>query len=192
MVESARLESVGSGLAPASDGWFVVNVRDAAWLTKEGLGSFCGFEADVPVVRGTELEPRLFPQLGIRIVVLEPGEPSTLYHAESAQEDFLVLSGECVAIVEGEERPLRTWDFVHCPPGTPHAFVGAGDAPCVLLGAGARPEDGTILYPVSDLARKHGAGVERETTSAREAYAAYPHWVRGRPASWDRLPWARR
>jgi len=189
MVEEARLESVESGLVPAGDGWFVVNVRDAAWLTNDAFGTRCIFEADTPVVRGTELTERTFADLGIRLTVVEPGQPTTLYHAESSQEDFLVLSGECVAIVEGEERHLRAWDFVHCPPGTGHAFVGAGDGPCVILSVGARSEDGTIVYPPSEAAGRHGAAVEEETSSPKVAYAKFEHWQRGRPRNWDALPW---
>ena len=132
----ARLDDSGSGLAPAGDGWFVVNVRDAEWLTSENSdkqpsGSRCGFES----------QEFGFPQFGIRLHVLEPGEPSGLYHAESEQEAFLVLSGECRLLVEGEERLLRPWDFFHSPAGTEHIFVGAGDGPCVILMAGARSED---------------------------------------------------
>ena len=189
MVEEARLAAVESGLVPASDGWFVVNVRDAEWLTNDAFGARCIFEADTPVVRGTELAERTFPDIGIRLTVVEPGQPSTLYHAETSQENFLVLSGECVAIVEGEERHLNAWDFVHCPPGTEHAFVGAGDGPCVILAVGARSEDGTIVYPHSEAASRHGASVDEETSSPKVAYAKFEHWQRGRPRSWDALPW---
>jgi len=121
--------------------------------------------------------------------VLEPGKPSTLYHHETAQEDFLVLSGECVLIVEGEERSLRAWDFFHAAPGTTHAFVGAGDGPCVMLMVGARSEQGRIVYPRDETALKHGAGVETETDHPREAYSPFSHWRLGRPDSWDDLPW---
>jgi uncharacterized cupin superfamily protein len=142
-------------------------VREAAWVSNEAFGARCLFEADVPVLRGRpDLEPQRFGQLGITLAVLEPGKPSGLYHAESAQEDFLVLSGECIARVEGEERLLRRWDFLHCPPGTAHVFVG-GDEPCVLLMVGARVTDKTFDYP------DHG------TTSPREAYAGHPHWQPG-------------
>ncbi len=132
----AQLEDSGSGLAPASDGWFVVNVRDAQWLTSENgekrpSGSECSFES-------TKSE---FPQLGIRLHVLEPGEPNGLYHAESEQEAFLVLSGECTLLVEGEERLLRQWDFFHSPARTEHIFVGAGEGPCVIFMVGARGRD---------------------------------------------------
>jgi uncharacterized cupin superfamily protein len=190
-VAEARLEAVGSGLTPATEGWFVVNVRKAAWLTNDAFGARCVFEADVPVVRARpDLEAHRFPEVGFKLAVLTPGSPSTLYHAESNQEDFLVLAGECLLLVEGEERRLGAWDFVHCPPGTAHAFVGAGEEPCVLLMTGGRTGEKSIVYPDSDLARRHGAGAETETSSPSEAYAAYPHWQPARPAGWDSLPWA--
>lgn len=180
MVQEARLTETQSGLAPATEGWFVVNVRDAAWLTHETLGAACRFEgADAP-----------FPELGINLRVLQPGQPNGMYHAESAQEDFLVLAGECLLLVEGEERRLRAWDFVHCPPDTEHILVGAGDGPCVILMAGARKPDRSIVYPVSELALRHGAGVEAETTSPADAYSRFPSREPGRPHGWDSLPWA--
>jgi uncharacterized cupin superfamily protein len=190
MVEEAALAEVESGLTPQGDGWFIVNMRDAAWLVNESFGARCVFEADTPVVRGSGLDLHRFPQLGITLAVLEPRNPSGLYHLETSQEDFLVLSGECLLLVEGEERPLRAWDFVHCPPGTAHAFVGGGDEPCALLMVGARTSDKQIVYPDSELARSHGAGAEAETSSAREAYAPFGHWQRGRPERWPELPWA--
>jgi uncharacterized cupin superfamily protein len=191
MVEEARLEDVGSGLAPASPGWFVVNARDAAWLESDTFGARCVFEANGAVLRERpDREEQRFPQLGCTLAVLEPGRPSGLYHAESAQEDFLVLAGECTALVEGEERALRQWDFLHCPPGTVHAFVGAGDGPCVLLMVGARPEGKTIAYPRSELALAHGAGVEVETDSPFEAYAPFGHWRPERTERDDPLLWS--
>jgi uncharacterized cupin superfamily protein len=114
-----------------------------------------------------------------------------MYHRESAQEDFLVLSGQCLLIVEGEERRLRVWDFFHAAPYTTHSFVGAGDDPCLILMVGARTDDGTILYPRDEVALRHGAGVEQETFSPREAYSQFPHWRLGRPDRWDELPWSR-
>ena len=119
MVEEARLEQQDAGLTAVTDGWFVVNVRDAPWVTSEGLSDACIFEGDEAP----------FPQVGFTLAVLRPGEPSGLYHREANQENFLVLSGECLLLVEGEERHLRAWDFVHCPPGTDHILVGAGDGP---------------------------------------------------------------
>ena len=176
----ARLEDNGSGLAPASDGWFVVNVRDAEWWTSETFGSGCGFET-----RGQE-----FPQLGINISVVEPGESNCLYHSESQQEAFLVLTGECTLLVEGEERTLRAWDFFPAPPGTEHIFVGAGDEPCAILMVGSRTGEWTVHYPVSELAARHGASVERETSNPDEAYAEWEPSRRERPSIWNRLPWA--
>jgi uncharacterized cupin superfamily protein len=189
--EPATLEDVGSGLAPVSDGWFVVNVRDAAWLTNEAFGARCVFEGGMPVLRERpDLPAHRFEQLGFTLQVLEPGRPSGLYHAESAQEDFLVLAGECLLVIEGEERLLRAWDFVHCPGGTAHVFVGAGDGPCVILMTGARRPEKEIVYPRSEAARRHGASVETETTSPTEAYAPYPHWHPRRPANLDELPFS--
>jgi uncharacterized cupin superfamily protein len=183
-VDEARLEDSGSGLGPVSEGWFVVNVRDAHWLTTEGgekrtSGSECVFET--PYAE--------FPQFGIRLHVLEPGEPNGLYHSESHEEAFLVLSGECTLLVEGEERRLRQWDYFRSPPGTEHIFVGAGDGPCAILMAGARG-DTKIRYPVSELAARHGAGAEQEMSDPRQAYADFEPSRRARPSSWDRLPWA--
>jgi uncharacterized cupin superfamily protein len=182
MVEEARLERLDAGLTPVTDGWFVVSIPDAAWVTNEALGAACIFEGD----------EAHFPDVGFTLYVLQPGRPGSRYHREANQEDFLVLAGECLLLIEGEERPLKAWDFVHCPPDTEHGFVGAGDGPCVIFMTGARkgwPETGTV-YPRSELALRHGAGVEAETTSAAEAYAPFPKWEPGPPTSWTGLPWA--
>jgi uncharacterized cupin superfamily protein len=188
----ARLADTGTGLVPQGDGWFVLNVRDAAWMRSDVFGARSGFEADGRIVKARpELEVQQHPQVGFKVHVLQPGKPSTMYHRETDQEDFLVLHGECTLIVEGEERRLRAWDFFHCAPGTTHSFVGAGDGPCVILMVGARTEDGTILYPRDKVALAHSAGVDRETPSPQEAYSTFPHWRLGRPDSWDELPWNR-
>jgi uncharacterized cupin superfamily protein len=190
MVEEARLEDVGSGLAPVSEGWFVVSVLDAAWLTNDAFGARCVFEANGPVLRRRpDREQQRFADLGCTLAVIAPGKPSGLYHAESAQEDFLVLVGECLLLIEGEERPLRAWDFVHCPQGTAHVFVATGDGPCVIFMTGKRTKDKSIVYPDSVLARSRGAGVDRETTSPAEAYGPFPDWQPERPDSFDGVPW---
>jgi uncharacterized cupin superfamily protein len=182
MVEQARLERREAGLTPVTDGWFVVGVADAAWVTNDELGAACIFEGD----------DARFPDVGFTLAVLTPGQVGGRYHREANQEDFLVLAGECLLLIEGEERPLTAWDFVHCPPRTEHAFIGAGDGPCLIFMTGARkgwPDTG-IVYPRSELALRHGAGVERETTLPAEAYAPFPPWRPGPPASWTGLPWA--
>jgi uncharacterized cupin superfamily protein len=181
MVEEARLEQLDAGLTPVSKGWFVVNVRDAAWVTNDAFGSACTIEGE-----GTPA----FGEIGFTLAVLQPGRPSALYHRESNQEDFLVLAGECLLLIEGEERRLRAWDFVHCPPETEHIFVGAGDGPCVIFMAGGRTGEKRITYPRSELALRYGAGVETETSVPREAKAPFPKWRPGPPESWDGLPWA--
>jgi len=191
MVEEARLEEVGSGLAPVSPGWFVVNAGEAGWVRNDAFGARCTFEGSSRVLaERPDVEPQPFADTGFTLTVLEPGKPTGLYHAESCQEDFLVLAGECLLVIEDEERPLRTWDFVHCPAGTRHVFVGAGDGPCVLFMVGARREGKTITYPRSETALAVGAGVEEGTSSPPEAYAPFPRWRLGRPDAWEELPWA--
>lgn len=189
-IEEARLEEVGSGLAPVTSGWFVVNARDAAWVTNDSFGGRCVFESSSRVLAERPgVEPREFAQTGFTLAVLEPGKPSGMYHAESAQEDFLVLAGTCLLLIEEQERPLRAWDFVHCPPGTRHTFVGTGDEPCVVFMTGARRDGDTILYHVSDTARARNAAVASETPAPAEAYAPFTPWQLGRPPAWTDLPW---
>jgi uncharacterized cupin superfamily protein len=154
--------------------WFVVNVAEAPALSHERAGSFVPFE---------DPEER-FPELGVNIRMLRPGQPNAKYHSENVQEDFLVLSGECLAILDGEERRLRAWDFVHCPPGTEHVFVGAGEEPCAILMVGARRPDKQLHYPVNEVAARHGASVQRPTSDRGEAYA---DWAGGFAST--RLPW---
>jgi uncharacterized cupin superfamily protein len=164
MVPEAPLEDTDAGRVAKGGGWFVLNAKDARWYHAENRPALCSLEGD------TEFE-----QLGFHIVVLGPGQPMAMYHWEADQEDFLVLSGEGLLLVEGEERPLKQWDFVHCPPNTNHVIIGAGDGPCVVVAVGARinsvdnPDWGG--YPVNELALRHGAGVEQETTLPEEAYA---------------------
>ena len=195
MVEEARLEAVASGLAPVSAGWFVVNARDAAWVNNDRRGGVCIFESDEFVLRGRpDLDEYVKPGAGFTLRVVSPGQPSGGYHAESVQEDFLILMGECVLIIEDEERRLRTWDFVHCPPGTFHAFVGAGDGPCVILGAGNRDFDDDTFWRVrkrSEVALRYGASVESDTPAgAEETAPSSGEWRVERPDRWEELPWA--
>jgi uncharacterized cupin superfamily protein len=150
-----------NGLVVDGEGWFVVNARDSRWRSEGPLGSYCTFEGK-----------RRFPQLGININVLEPGQAMGMYHRERAQEDFLVLAGDCVLIVEGQEHRLKAWDFFHCPGGTEHIIVAAGDRAAIVVAVGARGRGvgGGVVYTVSEIAARHGASVERETTSGAEAY----------------------
>ncbi len=143
---------------PVGPGWFILNTRDALWKTGD-FGAYTRFEGE-----------SRFPQLGLNIGVLEPGQPACFYHGEDEQEDFLVLQGECLLLVEGQERPLKAWDFVHLPAWTEHVFVGAGEGPCTLLAVGSR-SDGDVVYPDSELAKRHNAGAKSETRSPEEAYA---------------------
>ena len=155
------------------DAWFVVNAAEAEarWVQRAGFGKRALLEP----------EDARFPQVGIHLAVIGPGEHSTLYHAEEAQEDFLVLRGSCTAIVEEEERPVTQWDLIHCPPGTRHTFVNDGSEPCVLLMLGART-GGAIRYPVSEVAERHGAGVLVEASSPADAYAGLEPWHPTDPA----------
>lgn len=161
MVPEASLERTDAGLVPTGEGWFVVNARSARWFENVDFGASVVFEGE---------EAATFSQLGINIGVLQPGQPACKYHGEDEQEDFLVIAGECLLLIEGEERELRAWDFVHCPPWTEHVFVGAGEGPCVIVAVGTRTGGG-IVYPVSELAQRHGAGVEQEAHDGKTAYA---------------------
>jgi len=166
MVPEAPLEETDTGFVPKGEGWFVLNMRDAEWRHVDGRGA-------VSVV-GDDFEGRrTFGQLGVNPFVLGSGEPMSLYHWEGDEEDFLVVSGEAILVVEGEERHLRAWDFVHCPPNTKHVIVGGGQGPCLVIAVGAREHD-TLGFPVDDLARRYGAGVEEDTTDGDVAYASIP------------------
>jgi uncharacterized cupin superfamily protein len=159
-------------------------------VRNDAFGGRCVFESSPRVLADRpDAEPQQFTEIGFTLAVLEPGKPTGMYHAESGQEDFLVLAGECLLLVEEQERPLRAWDFVHCPAGTRHTFVGTGNQPCVIFMAGARRDDGTIVYPRSETARARNAGVETETDTPAEAYAPFTHWRLGRPDAWADLPW---
>jgi uncharacterized cupin superfamily protein len=173
-MDEARLEETPAGVVPATDGWFILNLSEIAWETLPGGGTWCSFEA--PASRS--------PLMGIGVHVLGPGESSGMYHSEeSNQEGFLVLSGECIAIVEGQERHMRAWDYLHSPPGTAHITVGAGDGPCALLMVGTRAPGSTLLYPVEPAAARHGASVSVATDSPRTAYAGRPP-VQAAPSPW--------
>ncbi len=165
MVPEGHLESTEHGLVFKDEGWFVLNAKDTRWRDRDGRGVFCDFEGDGD-----------FAHVGINIQVLQPGQPMSMYHWEADQEDFLVLAGDGLLLIEGQERPLRQWDFVHCPAGASHTIIGAGDGPLVVLAVGARvlstgPEWGA--YTVDEAAIRHGAGVEQETTDAEVAYARF-------------------
>jgi uncharacterized cupin superfamily protein len=192
-VAEAHLENVGSGLAPVSDGWFIVNAADAAWVNNDRFGGVCIFESDEFILqKRPDLPEAGFAHAGFTLRVVEPGQPTGGYHAESEeQEDFLILMGECVLVVEDEERPLRTWDFVHCPPGTPHAFVGAGDGPCVILGAGNRSDTSERTAVPSEAADRRGVGPKQVTSESAVAQEGIRGWRVEHPPSWGKLPWAR-
>jgi uncharacterized cupin superfamily protein len=160
VVPEAPLAEDDVGLVPQSEGWFVLNAREARWL-EGAFGAYTRFEG--PDAR--------FPALGVNIGVLEPGQPACMYHGEDAQEDFLVLAGEGTLIVEGEERPLLPWDFVHCPAWTRHVIVATGSEPIVVLAVGARNGRTGLIYPRDEIALKHGAGAEQDTSDGAEAYA---------------------
>jgi uncharacterized cupin superfamily protein len=168
-VPEVPLRETKYGLVADGDGWFVINATESRWRNAGLFGCYCDFEGK-----------RRFRQLGFNVSVLEPGQAIGLYHRERAQEGFLVLEGECLLLVESEERPLRAWDFFHCPGGTNHMIVGAGSGQSVVLAVGARGGHKGLVYPVDPLAFAHGVGVERETTKPKDAYQAFPAFTRCR------------
>ena len=157
MVSEAKVEDG----VPQTAGWFVVNARDSYWEYNE-MGGYCPFEGQGDA---------RFADLAINFNWLHPGKPMAMYHAEESQEAFLVLLGECLLIVEGTERPLKQWDFFHCPPWTEHTILGAGDGPSLVLAVGLRGKGGA-RYPANEAALRHGAGVA-EGASPRDAYMAF-------------------
>jgi uncharacterized cupin superfamily protein len=166
MVPEAPLEQTEHGLVPQGEGWYVLNARDAVWSPGQGRGAYSRLEG----------EPE-FGQVGVHLVALDPGDVMAMYHWEADQEDFMVLSGEAILVIEGEERPLRRWDFVHCPPKAKHVIVGAGERPCLVLAVGARdksvgPNWGG--YTVDETAARHNASVDEETSDPKQAYARFP------------------
>jgi mannose-6-phosphate isomerase-like protein (cupin superfamily) len=152
-VHEARFEETETGIVVQDDGWFVLNLADVSWESLPNSGVWCNLGSpDVP-----------FGHFGIGVHILMPGQANGRYHAESNQEGFLVLAGECIAVVEGEERRLGQWDYLHCPPWTTHITIGAGDGPCAILMVGARSPEAAFHYPVSEVAARHGAAVARTT-----------------------------
>ena len=172
-MHEARIEDTDTGRLPADDGWFILNLDEIGWRTIPGNGTWCVFESPASPSK----------TLGIGVHVLHPGEPNCLYHRESDQEGFLVIAGECLAIVEGQERRMRTWDYLHCPPETEHVTIGAGDGPCAILMVGTRTPDGTTHYPAHPAAAQHGAAAAVPTDDPREVYARRP------PSAPARSPW---
>ena len=185
MTEEAVLEQTTEGLAPGTPGWFVVNARDARWIRRPGRGHnlpFTGWTAE-------EVEG-VFDLLGFSMAVLAPGEPLSMYHWENDQEAYLVIDGEATLLVDGQERPLARWDFVHFPVGCPHSLIGAGEAGCTVVAAGSRVKVGTPdwgAYVPDPVAAKHGIAVEEQTSDTRAAYSrfgasapiAYGGWLPG-------------
>jgi uncharacterized cupin superfamily protein len=159
-MREAELTETDAGLVPEGEGWFVLNLRDAAWQTMADSGTWVSFEAEgVP------------NQIGAGAHLLPPGESTGFYHREGNQEGFLVLSGECLVIVEGEERVLKQWDYFHCPPETGHIMIGgSSDQPCVLFMFGNRLESAKTEYLVEPAAARHGVSVDTPTGSSMEAY----------------------
>ncbi len=180
MVPEATFEQTDAGLVPASVGWFVLNACDARWFDKPGQGHslpLTGYDED-------EAET-FFPMLGMAIRVMGPGEPSDTYHWETEQEDFVVLFGEALLVVEGQERRLKQWDFVHCPPETRHAFVGAGEGPMrsPLRELAAVPEGRSVGFL---LRRRDGRPLQRELARRHTGQRCRVRAVR--PIASDALP----
>ena len=166
-VPEAPMEDGPGGLAPAGEGWFVVNARDARWVRTRpsAVVRFEGHDA-LPALR------RSTPGA-------EPGQPNCMYHGEEEQEDFLVLSGECLLLVEGEERRLRAMGLRPLPVLDRARLRRRRDGPCGILMIGARTTGDGLLYPVNELARSHGAGVDVETPDGDVAYARFSPVVEG-------------
>ncbi len=161
-IKEAKLTQTENGLVPEGDGWYVINAKESRWYKNEKFGDSCNFEGS-----------HRFEQYGINIHIIHPGQPNCHYHGEDDQEDFLVLKGECRLLIEGEERLLKPWDFVHCPKWARHVFVGMGSEPCAILMVGGRTGHG-VIYPAIDLAKKYNACPLQETDAPPVSYAGCP------------------
>jgi mannose-6-phosphate isomerase-like protein (cupin superfamily) len=155
-MQEAHTEHTPEGQVPVGPGWFIRNLGELAWEAYAGYGAAYDF----------------FP--GVHVHVLQPGESNGYYHAEDAQEGFLVLAGECVAIVEGEERRMRRWDYLHSPPGTEHITVGAGDEPCAILMFGSPDPRRKVVWIANETAARYGASVAKTTSRGTEVYGESP------------------
>ncbi len=175
-IPEASLRDAGAGLVPDGEGWFIVNVADSQGMRTDMLGAGAMFEEGVGA---------RFEDFGINIRRLQPGQPSARYHREEAEEAFLVLDGECVAIVEDSERTMRKGDFLFAPPGTAHVIVGAGDGPSTVLMVGSRRAGRGIGFPVSEAAGRYGASVDEETDDPALANAG----LEIEPAKLGEVPW---
>jgi uncharacterized cupin superfamily protein len=170
MVPESKPARTEYGLVPSGEGWYVLGLRDAEWRHADGRGAVCLALDDFEGERQAE-------ELGVNPFVLGPGEAMAMYHWEADQEDFLVVAGEATLIVEGEERQLRAWDFVHCPPNTKHVIIGAGTGPCVVIAVGARErssEPESLGFTVDELAKRHGVSVDEDTTDPDAVYGPLP------------------
>lgn len=172
-VPESRIEQTEEGAVAVTPGWVVVNLADARWMRSDEGGQWSDF--------GPEGD---YEHYGVGVHVVQPGQPNGLYHSENMQEDFLVLAGECILIVEEQERHLKAWDFFHCPPGTHHIIVGAGDGPCAILMVGARGEGKKLHYPVSEVAARHGASAPEETDTPSVAYREWSREYTPVRATW--------
>jgi uncharacterized cupin superfamily protein len=149
-----------------AEGWFVRNVRDMQWYERGQRGKVAVLVEDESA------------QIGINLFVLGAGESMAMYHWEADQEDFLVIFGEALLIVDGAERLFKQWDFFHCPPRTvAHTILGAGSGPAAILAIGAREhqvDDNWGGYPLDDAAARHDAASPVETNDPKVAYARFP------------------
>jgi quercetin dioxygenase-like cupin family protein len=177
-MREAEIVTIDKGKQAHGPGWFVMNLRDVAWQTTERGGTWSQLESQTAP----------FGQFGIGVHVLPPGESSGFYHWESDQEGFLVLAGECIAIVEGQERRMGAWDYLHCPPGTAHITIGAAGGPCALITVGSRSPHASIRYLVDEAAARHGMAVSAPTGDPRVAYRDRPPIVPAPGPAWPPAP----
>jgi uncharacterized cupin superfamily protein len=171
MTNEARMQATEAGLVPEGEGWWVLNARDSRWIERDGRGHSVPFTGWT----GEEAEG-FYRMLGVNLAVLAPGDPLAIYHRETDQEGFLVVAGEALLVIEGEERPLKQWDYVHCPVNCSHVIIGAGDGDCVIVAASSRVNMGGPnwgAYTVDPVAQRLGAGVDEETTDAGVAYSRW-------------------
>jgi hypothetical protein len=162
MVPESQLEKTEHGLVSKGEGWFVLNKRDAVWRHVDGRGASASL-APISKASGNSSSSASIRSCS--------GSGRTDGHVplEGRSGGLPRGVGEAVLIIEGEERQLRAWDFVHCPPNTKRVIGGAGSGPCFVIAVGAREHDSLcvtgVVYVIKSIRIRARGGISAGAAS---------------------------